>query len=132
MPTIRTRSRRISTLDNGLSLYVVETLNPPPTFTQGDGYDGARNLLGAVLIGPVYRTVGYVVGARGAWSAYTSQQWHDHGARPGLPLCQLAPCATVADAVEALSATLIRLAEARQLAVRVTERERELGRKGGR
>jgi hypothetical protein len=96
-----TRTRRIGAQD-GRSLYVVERLRPAPTFNRGDGYDGGRNLLGALLIGPCWDTVGYVVGTRGAWHAYTARDWYRHGSRRGLPLCQFGERATVAQAANLL------------------------------
>lgn len=96
-----TRTRRIGSTPNG-SLYLVERLRPAPTFNKGDGYDSGRNLLGALLIGPMYDTVGYVVGRRGAWSAYPLMEWLRKGNRRGLPVCQFAPRATVAEAADNL------------------------------
>lgn len=99
--TTTTKTRRIGTHGHR-SLYVVERLRPAPTFHKGDGYDGGRNLLGALLIGPTWDTVGYVVGGRGMWHAYTVGEWHRHGDRSGLPVCQFAPRDTVAQAADAL------------------------------
>jgi hypothetical protein len=115
MSTTRTKTRRLGTVQGGrakLSLYAVERLDPPPTFHKGDGKDDGRNLLGALLIGPTWRTVGYVVGRRGAWSAFTCEQWRQARGRK-LPMSQLAPRATVDDAAESLLHTLDRMAAAR-------------------
>lgn len=68
------RTRRIGEV-RGRSLYVVERLEGPPTFSVGDSKDDGRNLIAAVLIGSYYRMVGYVVGERGRWDAYTEREW---------------------------------------------------------
>jgi hypothetical protein len=107
MKTNQTRTRRLRTLLGGASLYAVERLRPAPTFSKGDGKDDGRNLLGALLIGPSWDVVGYVAGSRGAWSAYTAQEFREYRGR-SLPLCQLAPRATVDDAAEALLHTIDR------------------------
>ena len=68
-------------IDN-LSVYRVEVKDPPPTFNKGDGYDSGRNLLGALLIGPSWRVVGWVIGERGEWRAYRTHVNGGHFAAP--------------------------------------------------
>jgi hypothetical protein len=64
---VRTRRLRY-TAKGGQSIYVVEQLEGAPTFSKGDGKDEGRNLLAAALIGPMWRSLGYVQGTKGTWA----------------------------------------------------------------
>lgn len=68
--TPEARAVRLPEKINGHSVYRIEYRDPPPTYNKGDGYDGGRNILSAVLIGMCWRGTGYVVGGRGDWAAY--------------------------------------------------------------
>lgn len=61
--------RRMDWKHKGESVYAIEVLEGAPTFNQGDGYDGGRNLLSMALIGPYWRPIGWVIGKRGDWRA---------------------------------------------------------------
>lgn len=67
----------------GYSVYRVEVLKQAPTFNKGDGYDGGRNLISHLLIGPHWSTVAYVIGRKGEWRGTISMRtrgrmsvWH--------------------------------------------------------
>lgn len=101
----KTRTRRIPGKTYGLSLYVVEAQSPPPTFNVGDGRDNGRNLLGALLIGPSWVAIGYVLGSRGHWCAYGVREWNEHRRTRSrrAPLSQWSPQATVEDGAHAVA-----------------------------
>lgn len=99
------RTRRLPGRMFGFSLYAVEAKRPAPTFHKGDGKDGGRNLLGALLIGSSWDTIGWVLGHRGAWHAYTDADWRAQTRVRGYrsaPVSQWSVQATVADAAEAV------------------------------
>lgn len=95
-------ARRLGTAF-GQSLYVVEVEEPAPTFTQGDGRDRARNLISALLIGPRRVLLGYVLGTRGSWHAYTAHDWNEQSASSRrAPVAQWSPQLTVEAAADAV------------------------------
>lgn len=64
------------------SVYRVEVLEAAPRFNRGDGRDGGRNILAAVLIGIRWTQAGYVIGQRGDWFAYTEYPFQTKLVRP--------------------------------------------------
>jgi hypothetical protein len=66
------------------SVYRVEVREAPPRFSRGDERDDGRNILSAVLIGMSWTTVGYVVGHKGDWFAYSKDPFNTY-AKKSLP-----------------------------------------------